>query len=114
MNIAMNAFSALGDPTRLRIVEMLAASGQLSVGEIKRRFKISAPAISQHLRILREAKLVTAKIHGQQRLYSLNPQGISSIEGWAKTLRQLSGERYDVIEEMLLQEIVKNKKPKKK
>ena len=109
----MNAFSALGDPTRLRIIEMLAASGQLSVRDIHKRFRVTAPAISQHLKVLREAKLVSVKIHGQQRLYSVNPQGIAHIEGWAKTLRKLSGKQFDAIEEMLLQEIVKNKKPKK-
>lgn len=107
----MNAFSALGDPTRLRIVELLAANGQLPVAEINKRFKITAPAISQHLKVLREAKLVTVEVRGQQRLYSVNPQGIAQIEGWAKTLRHYWDNKFDALEELLLAEIVKNKKP---
>jgi DNA-binding transcriptional ArsR family regulator len=110
----MNAFSALGDPTRLRIVEMLAASGQLAVGDINKHFKVSAPAISQHLKVLKEAKLVHAKVSGQQRLYSVNPHGIGQIEGWAKTMRQYWDTKFDALEELLLQEIVKNKKPGRK
>ncbi len=107
----MNSFAALGDPTRLRIVEMLAASGQLPVGEINKRFRISPPAVSQHLKVLREAKLVTAEVRGQQRLYSVNRQGIGQIEGWAKTMRHYWDMKFDALEELLLQEIVKNKKP---
>lgn len=109
----MNSFSALGDPIRLRIVELLAANGPLPVAEINKRFKVTAPAISQHLKILRETKLVMAEVRGQQRLYSVNPQSIAQIEGWAKTLRQYFDNKFDALEELLLAEIVKNKKPAK-
>jgi len=64
-------FKALADPTRRRIVRMLNGH-ELSAGEIARQFDISAPSISHHLAILREASLVTARREGQQIFYSLD------------------------------------------
>jgi DNA-binding transcriptional ArsR family regulator len=78
----MLAFSALADPTRLRIVEMLGNEGQLAANQISKRFFISPPAISQHLKVLREANLIHMEIKAQQRLYALNPDGLLEIENW--------------------------------
>ena len=69
---------ALADPTRQRIVEMLAA-GALSSGEIAGRFKLSPPAISQHLKTLKTAKLVTVRTDRQKRIYSLDPEGVGEV-----------------------------------
>ena len=74
----MSALQALADPTRQRIVEMLAA-GALSSGEIAGRFALSPPAISQHLRILKEARLVTDRAVGTRRVYQIDPAGLESL-----------------------------------
>ena len=90
-------FYAIAEPTRRSIVEMLADQGQLSSSAIADKFHISSPAISQHLKILREAKLVRVEKRAQQRLYELNPQAIAELEKWAKQMSV----RYDALETML-------------
>ena len=77
----MLSFAALADPTRRRIVEML-ARGPLSAGEIARRFPISPPAVSQHLKVLRAARLVRVSVAAQQRIYELDAEGLAEIERW--------------------------------
>jgi DNA-binding transcriptional ArsR family regulator len=69
---------ALGDPTRRAILARL-MQGALPVGELARDFPVSRPAISQHLRILKQAKLVTDRAAGNRRLYQLNPEGFDSL-----------------------------------
>ena len=69
----MDIFFALAEPTRRTIVEMLARNGPLSVTDISARFPISSPAISQHLKVLREAQVVLVEKRAQQRIYLLNP-----------------------------------------
>jgi DNA-binding transcriptional ArsR family regulator len=69
---------ALGDPTRRAILARL-MDGALPVGELARDFPVSRPAISQHLRILKQAKLVTDRAAGNRRLYQLNPEGFDSL-----------------------------------
>ncbi len=69
---------ALGDPTRRAILVRL-MDGPLPVGELARDFPVSRPAISQHLRILKQAKLVTDRAAGNRRLYQLNPEGFDSL-----------------------------------
>lgn len=69
---------ALGDPTRRAILARL-INGPLAVGELARDFPISRPAISQHLRVLRRAHLVTDRAAGNRRLYQLNPEGFETV-----------------------------------
>jgi DNA-binding transcriptional ArsR family regulator len=69
---------ALGDPTRRAIFERL-ADGPRRVGELARDFPVSRPAVSQHLRVLKEAGLVMDRPDGQGRLYQLNPDGIGAL-----------------------------------
>jgi DNA-binding transcriptional ArsR family regulator len=88
----MNALAALGEPTRRRIVEILAA-GSLASGEIAERFEISAPAVSQHLKVLRQARLVRVRFAAQRRIYELNRAGIDEIAAWIGDLRRLLGEQ---------------------
>ena len=78
----MLAFSALADPTRLRIVEMLASNGELPATDISRQFPISAPAVSQHLKVLREADLVSARAEGTRRIYALDHAGLDAAQAW--------------------------------
>lgn len=103
----MDTFSALADPTRRRIVELLARRGQLTATEIANHFPISAAAISQHLKILREAKVVIMEKHAQQRIYHVNPTAMSELETWAHNLRSLWEERYDALEAVLQAEQAK-------
>src|SRR5450432_735702 len=94
---AMEPFVALADPTRRRIVEALTA-GPLSSGEIAARFPISAPAISQHLKALKAARLVRVRSEAQRRIYEIDPDGIEAVEGWAEGVRRHWAARLDVLE----------------
>jgi DNA-binding transcriptional ArsR family regulator len=82
----MQCLTALADPTRQRIVEIL-ASGAMSSGDIARRFEVSAPAISQHLRTLRNAKLVRVRAQAQKRFYELDPEGVAALADWIAQIR---------------------------
>ena len=93
----MLSFPALADPTRRRIVEML-ARGPLGAGEIAGRFTVSASAVSQHLKVLRRAKLVRARVAAQQRIYELDTDGLAELEGWLDGLGPLWQKRLDALE----------------
>lgn len=71
--------SALGDATRRAIVSHLLAEGSLAVGELARRFPVSRPAISQHLAVLKHARLVVDRQEGNRRMYQLDPEGFDSL-----------------------------------
>jgi DNA-binding transcriptional ArsR family regulator len=96
----MTALAALADPTRQRIVEMLAA-GALSSGEIAGRFELSPPAISQHLKTLKTAKLVRVQVEAQKRIYSLNPEGVAEVAEWVDRIRAFWNPRLDALEAAL-------------
>ena len=96
----MTALQALSDPTRQRIVEML-ASGALSSGEIAGRFSLSPPAISQHLKALKAAKLVTVRAERQKRIYALDPQGVGEISDWVDRIKAFWNPRLDALEAAL-------------
>ena len=97
----MDKFSALADPTRRLILEMLARNGQLSATEISDNFQITPSAISQHLKVLREANLVRMEKQAQQRLYQINPQAVVELEQWTKKLTQLWNERFEALDQLL-------------
>ena len=103
----MMSFAALADPTRQRIIEML-AGGERTAGEIVAAFSVSAPAISQHLKVLREAGLITARVEGQKRIQQLNPASLQEIEDWAHRMRKFWEERLDDLERELLREDEEN------
>jgi len=96
----MDGFTALADPTRRSIVEML-GEGALSAGEIGARFSTSAPAISQHLKVLREAGLVSVEVRGQQRIYRLDPAGLEAFDAWLGKVRRFWGRHLDILEQEL-------------
>ncbi len=104
----MDIFSALADPTRRKIMELLASRGQLNASEISAEFDMTPPAISQHLKILREANLVQMEKHAQQHLYRINPPAMLELEGWAKQLATLWSQRLDALDEVLQAEKKKN------
>ena len=76
-----NGMDALGDPTRRAIFERL-ADGPKAVGEIANELPVSRPAVSQHLKVLKQAGLVTDRAQGTRRLYQLNPQGIDDLRAY--------------------------------
>ena len=83
---------ALGDPTRRAILERL-SNGPRSVGDIAEGLPVSRPAVSQHLRVLKEASLVTERREGTKRLYRLDPGGLAEVRAyfddfWARALAQ--------------------------
>lgn len=75
------AFAALGDPTRRAIFELL-GDGARPVGDLARRLPISRPAVSQHLRVLKDAGLVLDRADGTRRLYRLNPEGVGAMRSY--------------------------------
>jgi DNA-binding transcriptional ArsR family regulator len=80
------AFSALADPTRRAVLDLLRA-GTRPAGEIARAFPISRPAISKHLKILRRAHLVEERREGRHRLYQLNPEPLKAVDTWLEQYR---------------------------
>jgi DNA-binding transcriptional ArsR family regulator len=103
----MDVFTALADPTRRKIIEMLAWNGEMPAAEIAAHFPISAPAISQHLKVLQQARLVSVERRAQQRIYRVNPVAMHELEDWARQLRQLWNQRFDALEILLEEEMRK-------
>jgi len=96
----MQPLLALSDPTRQRILEMLVA-GPMSSGDIARRFAISAPAVSQHLKTLREAQLVRVRVAAQKRIYELDATGVAELAEWVTRIRSFWSTKLDALEEAL-------------
>ena len=107
----MLTFAALSDPTRRGIVEML-AERERTAGEIVERFDMTGPAISQHLKVLREAKLVSVRVDGQRRIHSLDPEGLHEIEAWLSRMRRLWEKRLSALERELRAEDERRRKKK--
>jgi DNA-binding transcriptional ArsR family regulator len=93
----MRALTALADPTRQRIVELL-AEGERSAGEIAAEFPTSRPGVSRHLRILREHGLVRARGESQRRMYSLDPAPLAELEEWLARCRPFWSNRLDALD----------------
>ncbi len=105
----MDMFSALSDPTRRNILEMLAHSGGLSATDIYDHFPASHPAISQHLQVLRQANLVLVEKKAQYRIYRLNPEPIHELESWVKKMTEVWDERFSALDKLLQEEQEKQK-----
>nr|WP_062337113.1 metalloregulator ArsR/SmtB family transcription factor [Herbidospora sakaeratensis] len=87
----MRAFDVLGDPVRRRILELLAA-GEQSAGEVgavvQAEFGITQPAVSQHLRVLRDNGFATVRVDGTRRLYAVDPAPLAEIDRWLTRYRK--------------------------
>lgn len=105
----MDIFNALADPNRRRILELLAQSGRLSATNISEKFKISAPAVSQHLKVLRESGLVNMDKKAQSRIYSLNRESMYAFDSWVKKMTQNWDERLVALDKLLEEEMEKSK-----
>lgn len=107
--ICMLTFEALSDPTRRKIVALLAQREQ-TAGEIVEHFTMSGPAISQHLKVLRTANLVTVRVDAQRRIYALNPAGLAEIDAWLAEIRGFWSGRLDALAAQLEKEDEQNAK----
>src|SRR6266511_3894860 len=100
----MHAFDVLRDPVRRRILELL-ADGELSAGEItsvaQREFRISQPAVSQHLRVLRESGFANVRPTGTRRLYAVDPRPLKEVDVWLEQFRHVWEESYERLDEVL-------------
>jgi DNA-binding transcriptional ArsR family regulator len=99
----VEVFEALADPTRRRIVELL-AENERSAGELAGQFQVSRPAVSKHLRVLREAGIVDVRGDAQKRIYRLEPQALSRAEGWLARHRKFWEQRLDALEAQIEKE----------
>ena len=81
MTNASRVFDALHDPTRRRVLERL-RDGPQSVGEIAHHLPVSRPAVSQHLKVLKDAGLVNDRSEGTRRIYHIDPNGLGAIRAW--------------------------------
>lgn len=99
----MLSLTAVSDPTRRRIVELLAQRDR-TVGEIVEEFNMSAPAISQHLKVLRDAGLVTSRVEAQSRVQTLNLEGLQEIQGWLSKTLNFWNQRLEALGDALREE----------
>jgi DNA-binding transcriptional ArsR family regulator len=96
----MQIFAALADPTRLKIFEFI-AEGEKTVGEIVRLFSFKPPTISQHLQVLKQAKLVSVRAEGQKRIYAVDNEGLKELEIWLNQQRIHWNQKLDNLERHL-------------
>ncbi len=97
----MDTFTAIAEPNRRKILEMLAASGSLAATDIYKRFKSTPPAVSQHLKVLREANLVRVEKRAQRRIYYVNPKPMEELERWIRQFAARTEERYQALDKVL-------------
>ena len=98
-----DTFAALGDPTRLAILDRLASDGDLTVQELARPFAMSLPAVSQHLKVLERAGLIARGRDGQTRPCRLNPERLAETARWFDHTRAAWEGRLDRLERFLAQ-----------
>ena len=96
----MDIYAALADPTRRRIIEALAVE-EASFGDLADRFDITRPAVSQHLKVLRNAGLVSSRPDAQRRIYRLTDGGLDEVEAWLARVRTFWSQRLDRLEALL-------------
>ncbi len=97
----MDTFYALAEPRRRKVVEILAHKGQLSATQICDEFDVTPQAISQHLRVLREAKVIQMERRAQRRIYTFNPMSMFEIEKWAASMTEMWNSRFDRLDKAL-------------
>ncbi len=97
----MDPFTAIAEPTRRNILEMLSANGNLAATDIYKNFSSSPPAISQHLKVLREAKLVRVEKRAQQRIYFVNAEPMKKLEKWIKQFAAAKETEYTRLDRLL-------------
>ena len=96
----MDIFTALADPTRRQIIESLAAN-ETSFGDLADKFEISRPAVSQHLKVLRDAGIVTSRADAQRRIYRLSDDGLDEVDAWLGKVQKYWLQKLDKLEQVL-------------
>ena len=96
----MDPFPALSEPSRRRMIELL-GKGERQAGAIASQFDLTPAAVSQHLKVLREAGLVKVRIDGPRRIYSLDPVGLAAVDAWLDRVRKYWPARLDALEAAL-------------
>jgi len=96
----MDTFIALADPTRRQIIESL-ATGETSFGTLADQFEMSRPAVSQHLKVLRDAGIVTSRADAQRRIYRLSDDGLDEVNAWLGEVQKYWSQRLDMLEQLL-------------
>jgi DNA-binding transcriptional ArsR family regulator len=94
------ALQVLAEPSRLAILELL-RDGERPVGELVADLRLSQPAVSKHLRVLREAGLVEARVEAQRRLYRIRPEPLADLHAWLSSYRTLWSSHLDRLEDHL-------------
>src|ERR687887_322724 len=95
-----NAFAVLAEPNRRRILDLL-RERERPVGELVEALSVSQPAVSKHLKVLREAGVVDARVDGQRRVYRVRPEPLREVDAWLEPYRTLWNERLDALERHL-------------
>jgi DNA-binding transcriptional ArsR family regulator len=95
-----SAFAILAEPNRRAILSLL-VSAERSVGEIERRLRMPQPAVSKHLRVLRDAGFVESTVDAQRRLYRLRPEPLQEVDEWLEQFRQFWERHIDALERHL-------------
>jgi DNA-binding transcriptional ArsR family regulator len=95
-----SAFAILAEPNRRAILSLLVSSQQ-SVGEIERRLRLPQPAVSKHLRVLRDAGFVESTVDAQRRLYRLKPEALHEVDDWLEPFRRFWSDHVDALERHL-------------
>jgi DNA-binding transcriptional ArsR family regulator len=96
----MQTFDVLAEPRRRTILDLL-RDGERSVGDLVEQMDLSQPAVSKHLRVLREAGLVTVRVAAQRRCYRLRPEPLTEIDAWLAPYRKFWTGRLDALERRL-------------
>ena len=100
----MDAFLVLAEPRRRRVVEILARRGKLSASQICDEFDVTPQAISQHLKVLREANVIQMEKRAQRRLYVFNPRSVDQIQVWTAEMARLWARHFDRLDKALKEE----------
>ena len=100
MKSSLPALQALGEARRVEILELL-RDGERPVGELVRRLGVSQPAVSKHLRVLRDAGLVETRVDAQRRLYRIRPEPLAELDEWLASYRRLWSGHLDRLEDHL-------------
>src|SRR5512144_2686573 len=100
MNRMASSFAVVAEPNRRAILSLL-LTAERSVGEIERELRLSQPAVSKHLRVLRDAGLVESRVEAQRRLYSLTPAPLKELDEWLTPFRRLWSRHLDALEQHL-------------
>src|SRR5262245_18367353 len=100
MTFVESSFAIVAEPNRRAILSLLLAS-ERSVGELEHKLRLSQPAVSKHLRVLKDDGFVQSRIEAQRRLYRLRPEPLMELDAWLEPFRRFWSKHVDALEEHL-------------